>query len=254
MSDETKITLTEDGQEAYDAYVASIPEGANPEAVEGWVEGLDDVEREVYLAKEDSQENTNTTTESEGELQGSDGATTGGESGVTDKDEVETDKEELSDLAKDESGIEEQINPTEGMSDAVIAIHARLMRYADDMGIHRRHTQDSGKRQQSALYQIILAVLGMEGKDFKDGMEILLNCFRQNTQGAFSERMVFRFIPYIPLQPNDVQLFQSFMTLFIATVKNDRAAVKKHVDIGKIASRMSDPKKAAKLLGFYSAD
>lgn len=115
------------------------------------------------------------------------------------------------------------------------------------------HVGDEGSKQQAALYRIIQNVFNLQGKDFIDGMNVILETVKEHRKAAFNERYVFRYMNEVKLTATERKNFERVVNLFLVTCdKTDRKQNLKQVDLSYTVEGYSDPSLIQKLTEFYS--
>ena len=67
------------------------------------------------------------------------------------------------------------------------------------------------------LFRCIEGILRQEGAEFFQQLNYLLAVFKENRDGAFSERYLFRFWDNLALSQRDRTLFERLLNLFVIT-------------------------------------
>lgn len=115
------------------------------------------------------------------------------------------------------------------------------------------HVGDEGSKQQAALYRIIQNVFNLQGKDFIDGMNVVLETVKEHRKDAFNERYVFRYMNEVKLTATERKNFERVVNLFLVTCdKTDRKQNLKQIDLSYTVEGYSDPSLIQKLTEFYS--
>ena len=93
---------------------------------------------------------------------------------------------------------------------------------------------EQGIQNQMRLFRCIEGILRQEGAEFFQQLNYLLAVFKENRDGAFSERYLFRFWDNLALSQRDRTLFERLLNLFVITADHtSRADAVKHVDLNK---------------------
>lgn len=140
---------------------------------------------------------------------------------------------------------------------AVLPVHLaslkdRLDQYLAVMGPGRSPSEAAGRQQQLSLWRSIQLVLRQEGTAFTESMNYLLEFIHANRSGAFSERLLFRFIPELNLGRDDRVTFERLLSTFIDTADaSARAHTIKQIDLKKVLAKLNDARVEQRLLDFY---
>lgn len=104
-------------------------------------------------------------------------------------------------------------------STTFVLLREELAAYAAGMGRSVPQTGETAAKWQKRLYGVYSALFNLGGYEFRNATSLLIETFRANESGAFSEAMVNRGIAFLALPPAKVRMFSHLNHLF--TVASD---------------------------------
>lgn len=112
---------------------------------------------------------------------------------------------------------------------------------------------EQGVQNQMRLFRCIESILRQEGAEFFQQLNYLLAVFKENRDGAFSERYLFRFWDNLALSQRDRTLFERLLNLFVITADHtSRADAVKHVDLNKTVQLITSGPAQERMFQFYA--
>ena len=112
---------------------------------------------------------------------------------------------------------------------------------------------EQGVQNQMRLFRCIEGILRQEGAEFFQQLNYLLAVFKENRDGAFSERYLFRFWDNLALSQRDRTLFERLLNLFVITADHtSRADAVKHVDLNKTVQLITSGPAQERMFQFYA--
>lgn len=112
---------------------------------------------------------------------------------------------------------------------------------------------EQGVQNQMRLFRCIESILRQEGAEFFQQLNYLLTVFKENRDGAFSERYLFRFWDNLALSQRDRTLFERLLNLFVITADHtSRADAVKHVDLNKTVQLITSGPAQERMFQFYA--
>lgn len=128
-----------------------------------------------------------------------------------------------------------------------------VLEYIRETGPTANLTLSDGARKHVLLFRDVQNYLNNAPADFRKGFSMLLRVIaEQKSNGVFSPRFLFRFVPSMSLNNNDRRalelLFQALVDLSTAS---GRATALTQVDLNKVASQALNGEGAQRLIGFF---
>lgn len=129
-----------------------------------------------------------------------------------------------------------------------------IAKYVEVMDPTKSNTVETCAVQGKALYFAIRDILGLEGSEFEQAMNLLLKIINENRQGCFDERYMFRGWSEIALNKLQRKEAENLLSLFI-TVCNpkDRVIGLRSIDLTVVGESIRNEVMAQKLINFFSA-
>ena len=138
------------------------------------------------------------------------------------------------------------------LSPMVVSIITRLEQYVAAMGPTTPVTADDGSINQRNLYTILQNAIGATGGEHRIAMDAVLYIINRNRDGAFSDRLVMRFMEVTRLTRDAALAFQSLLHLFISTCNPaTRRAALRTIDMRRIVDKLGAVQYQQNLLDFY---
>lgn len=126
--------------------------------------------------------------------------------------------------------------------------------YMENMDPKMHMDPKTGQRHQKLLYTVITNIINrLEGTDFQATWTQLLRLFRENKDGVFAERHVFRFFEYVDLDREQRAAFQRLLVLLVHTADiKSRELVLKQTDMSKVLQYGVTEEGRQRVLGYYN--
>jgi hypothetical protein len=129
----------------------------------------------------------------------------------------------------------------------------RVDEYINAMGRGRPVASDVGAQWQRKLFTIIDQILKLQGVMFNKAWTDLLTKVQANRQGAFSEKMAFRFLDKTKVDKAQMRNYQNLIHLIIHTADPlGRQKMLKLIDIASVTRNLQIPGAADKLYAYYN--
>ena len=115
-------------------------------------------------------------------------------------------------------------------------------------------SEEEGIKQQQAFLKVIKMVLKLEGHDFNQAYEALLQWVLKNINGVMSMRYRNRFMDLLKSMPvMDLRLLEAMLHLMTSTCDGrSRGVAISRYGFGRIEKCVSDVQQAERLQGFYA--
>lgn len=144
---------------------------------------------------------------------------------------------------------------TEGQSISQQYLTQVLDEYVVEMRPGRGMPEEVGARQQTLLATVLVNnVFGAAKEDFGPGMKTLLDTIKENRDGAFGEKYVYRFVASMRVSTERRALFEDLLTIALTTSDQGVQAAKKQIDIKKFIDRIADERIIENLQSYYKVD
>ena len=138
------------------------------------------------------------------------------------------------------------------LSPMVVSVITRLEQYVAAMGPTTPVTADDGSINQRNLYTILQNAIGATGGEHRIALDAVLYIINRNRDGAFSDRLVMRFMEVTRLTRDAALAFQSLLHLFISTCNPaTRRAALRTIDMRRIVDKLGAVQYQQNLLDFY---
>jgi len=138
------------------------------------------------------------------------------------------------------------------LSPMVKSIITRLEQYVAAMGPTSPIDADNGSINQRNLYTIFQNAIGATGGEHRVAIDAVLYIINRNRDGAFSDRLVMRFMEVTRLTRDAALAFQSLIHLFTATCNPaTRRNALRTIDMRRIVDKLGTVQYQQNLLDFY---
>lgn len=138
------------------------------------------------------------------------------------------------------------------LSPTVLSIITRLEQYVAAMGPTTPINADNGSINQRNLYTILQNAIGATGGEHRIAMDAVLYIIHRNRDGAFSDRLVMRFMEVTRLTRDAALAFQSLLHLFTTTCNPaTRRNALRTIDMRRIVDKLGTVQYQQNLLDFY---
>lgn len=128
-----------------------------------------------------------------------------------------------------------------------------LERYVTDMGKRQPVSRDNAIERQQTLYYAMMTAVGAGKGEHFIAMETVMFYFKTYANDSFQQELLFRFNNELRLYKEQLNIFSSLITLFLAT--NDPSKRKhglRFVNLQKMADQMPDAVYRNNLTTFFS--
>lgn len=126
-----------------------------------------------------------------------------------------------------------------------------LSAYAEKMGRGHPQTAESAAKWQKRLYDVYVWAFKLSPPEFKALMSQLIETFKANETGAFTEAYLFRGAAYLPLAPGKARLFNHITNLLLTAAETDPASAGREHDLRGISKELPDEQARQYLLQFF---
>lgn len=127
-----------------------------------------------------------------------------------------------------------------------------LKDYAHNMAPRRPVTSADCAGWQRRLYRAIAASLTYPAEEFTGAFNIILDFVRENRDGVFSERYIYREYASVALSRSEMLSFERLVRLLTLTVDvSSIDEISKHIDMSKVVENLS-VQAQQNVLGFYN--
>ena len=89
--------------------------------------------------------------------------------------------------------------------------------YIDAMHPRKTQTEAQLNQHQVSLFRQLILAINKLDNDFETVFGLILQKFNENKDGVFDHVNVFRGMPFIALQPDEIKAFQQILDLVIMT-------------------------------------
>ena len=129
-----------------------------------------------------------------------------------------------------------------------------VLRYVQVMGPSSPQNTKTGSAEQVALYTALVNSINNAGNDFQLMWAIILRVvFETQENGAFNDRMCFRFFPDMPLDTSARTAFRNLLSIMTSTANTSgRATALAQIDFQKALGKQFTDTGKNRLLGFYT--
>lgn len=240
----TKETPTSEEQLEQDALEAALAQGASeePQQEETSVAGEhfgeeDDVEQEAEEqddAQQDAPEEENP-----------------GEEPLVEQEEPPVENPPVEEDPADDDAEEEPAKVNTEPA-AIANIRANLQDYADQMGAATINTLPTILIRQRTLANTISAAFTADVEHQRDAVNLVYAAFRENTNGAFSQRMVFRGVRELAAtDARRAHVLRSALTIILNTLDGSRREeTLQHMDFNPLLDEIPDKEVRAGIITY----
>lgn len=129
-----------------------------------------------------------------------------------------------------------------------------ILQYSKEMGPTSPVTPTTGSPKQVALYRSLMNGINNNSTDFPMMFATILRIvYELKTNGAFQEKLVYRYFPSMALNTADRQAFAGLIhTLISLSATSGRATAMKQIDFNKLTAFGYTPAGRQRLLSFFN--
>ena len=166
------------------------------------------------------------------------------------EDDVEQETEEQDDAQQDAP--EEEPAKVNTEPAAIANIRANLQDYADQMGAATINTLPTILIRQRTLANTISAAFTADVEHQRDAVNLVYSAFRENTNGAFSQRMVFRGVRELAAtDARRAHVLRSALTIILNTLDGSRREeTLQHMDFNPLLDEIPDKEVRAGIITY----
>lgn len=165
---------------------------------------------------------------------------------------VEQTTEEPQVETETQSEVETPVALTPTKSAFITNLENSLAQYTQEMAPNAIQNDESGSRLQYMLYSIFLKALKAPQGEERAALDTVLAAFHNGAQGAFSARLINRFIPNMRIADDERRRFIALIHLFTTTADpKTRKTRLKQVDFRKISEIVEDNARNIALMNYY---
>lgn len=175
---------------------------------------------------------------------------------VTDSEVASTDQEPVIDETQTTQTVDDEptLNESQSVSysDPVQPIVNTFNDYAENMKPGTPVSIKEITRWQMRLRNAVNIMLKIDPQYFSEAMMAVIGIIRENRDGAFSPRMLYRGHPELRVSSSDLVAFQSVLNLLTTSADyNNPRDINEMVDLNVVFRHLNDDEAQNKLTSFY---
>jgi len=139
-------------------------------------------------------------------------------------------------------------------SQTEIMVEDSLSRYIDQMQPGQMHEKENGAKIQIQLFRTIQTILRSKGPSFNQLYSHLLETVRNNKDGVFNTRYLWRYFDSLPLSDTEKKNFERILNLIVITSDNEnRQNTLKEININFTLDGFNDSDITQRITSYYNS-